>query len=78
MDGSQPRPWDATATSSALIQSHQAGAVTFDVTADVQAFLAGAQPNRGWIVKKTEEGAARIRAFTTTASSHIPWTTARG
>jgi len=55
---SQPQlhPWVEPATSSALIQNGQTGALSFDVTPDVQAFLAGTAQNDGWIVKKDVEG----------------------
>jgi probable HAF family extracellular repeat protein len=49
-------PWSEPATASALITNGQTGAVTFDVTADVRAFLAGTAANHGWIIKKDLEG----------------------
>jgi len=54
MDDSASYPWVATPTATTLIKNGQAGVVTFDVTADVQAWLAG-QPNDGWLLKKTAE-----------------------
>ena len=56
MDHSASYPWVATRTATALLRNGQTGVVTFDVTADVQAWLAGQQPNYGWILKKTVEG----------------------
>jgi len=56
MDHSASYPWVATPTTTALLRNGQTGVVTFDVTADVQAWLAGQQPNYGWILKKTVEG----------------------
>ena len=49
-------PFAATPTASALISNGQSGEVSFDVTADVLAFLDGSQPGFGWILKKTNEG----------------------
>ena len=54
-------PWSggtvaAAATATVLQTNALTGYVPFDVTADVAAFLAGT-PNRGWIVKKRDEGA---------------------
>lgn len=57
MQGPSPRPWDATPSATATITSTTAGVLTLDVTADVAAVLAGA-PDHGWILKKTDEGAA--------------------
>ena len=34
------------------------GRVSFDVTADVQAFLAGVATDRGWLIKKAQEGSS--------------------
>ncbi|MCC6527959.1 MAG: VCBS repeat-containing protein [Polyangiaceae bacterium] len=58
MDGPSPRPWVATPTASATIHNGQTGVVTFDVTADVLSFLASSEENHGWLLKKTDEGAA--------------------
>lgn len=55
MDDSASYPWVATPTATALLKNGQTGLVSFDVTADVQAWLAG-QSNDGWILKKTVEG----------------------
>jgi hypothetical protein len=55
MDHSAAWPFVAETTATALLRNGQTGVVTFDVTADVQAWLAG-QPNDGWILKKTVEG----------------------
>jgi hypothetical protein len=56
MDHSASYPWVATPTATALLRNGQTGVVAFDVTADVQAWLAGQQQNFGWILKKTVEG----------------------
>jgi hypothetical protein len=55
MDHSAAFPWVAAPTATALLRNDQTGVVTFDVTSDVQAWLAGQQPNYGWILKKTVE-----------------------
>ena len=49
-------PWAEPATHTVLITNGLTGTISFDVTADVQAFLAGGTPNHGWIVKKDLEG----------------------
>ena len=56
-------PWVEQATSSVLITNGLSGTVSFDVTADVQAFLAGSVPNDGWIVKKELEGPSGLVQF---------------
>jgi hypothetical protein len=50
-------PWDPDATDTVLITKGLLGTVSFDVTNDVADFLDGAEPNHGWIIKKTDEGA---------------------
>ena len=55
MDDSAAYPWIATPTATAVLKNGQTGVVSFDVTADVQAWLAS-QPNDGWLLKKTVEG----------------------
>lgn len=60
---SQPdcvQPWgggsfDAEPTDTILHTNGLAGWVSFDVTGDVESFLAGS-PNYGWIIKKNDEG----------------------
>jgi hypothetical protein len=54
-----------------LHAQHPAGAVSFGVTADVPACLAG-QPNGGWILKKTVEGDPGKVDFGSRASSAPP------
>ena len=44
------------------------GWIEFDVTSDLQTFLSNTEPNYGWIVKKTEEGAPGIVEFTSDES----------
>ena len=48
--GSPPNPWATPATASAAI-SGATSTLSFDVTADVRAFLDGSKPNFGWIIK---------------------------
>lgn len=55
MDHAANYPFRAETTATALLRNGQSGVVSFDVTADVQAWLAG-QPNDGWLLKKTVEG----------------------
>jgi hypothetical protein len=64
-------PWMQQATGSALISNGQLGSVTFDVTADVQAFLAGTA-NSGWIVKKEVEGQPGYVNFGSRESNSAP------
>jgi hypothetical protein len=56
-------PWDPTVTASALITNGLTGAVTFDVTTDVQKWLAGTAANDGWIIMKQEEGQNGLVSF---------------
>ena len=46
-------PWVATPTATVLMKNGQTGTVLLDVTADVRAFVAGTQPNVGWLLRKT-------------------------
>jgi hypothetical protein len=48
------------------------GTVSFDVTADVQAFLAGAAQNNGWIVKKDLEGPSGLVQFASRETGNGP------
>jgi hypothetical protein len=49
-----PRPYEGTPTDSANLVSASGDTVTFDVTADVQSFLAG-EANHGWALLGTED-----------------------
>lgn len=70
-------PWNggsfaAVPTATALITRQTTGSVSFDVTADVAAFLAGAA-NDGWLIAKTDEAlAGRIDFTSREASSGQP------
>jgi len=55
--------FDPTATASFLQTNGVTGAVQFDVTADVQAFISGTN-NFGWIVKKLSESAGGVVEYT--------------
>jgi hypothetical protein len=73
----QLHPWAATPTATAVIANGQRGAVEWDVTADVRAFLtggAGGAPvaNHGWVLKKTEEGAPGQVSFASRESANDP------
>lgn len=59
-----PFPFATTATATTTLVDRQTGAATWDVTADVQAFIAGAQ-NHGWLLKSVREfgpGRAHFRS----------------
>jgi hypothetical protein len=45
-----PNPWASPATATVVLPSRP-GVIRFDVTADVQAFLAGTAPNHGWMLR---------------------------
>ncbi len=55
MDHSAAYPFVAETSATARLRNGQTGVVSFDVTADVLAWLSG-QPNDGWVLKKTVEG----------------------
>ncbi len=65
-------PWAAEPTSTALIQKFQVGTVTFDVTDDVLDFLNSPDTNNGWLIKKTNEGAAGRIEFGSRESEYPP------
>ncbi|MFN0153114.1 MAG: LamG-like jellyroll fold domain-containing protein [Gaiella sp.] len=56
-------PWVEPATATKLITNGLLGTISFDVTSDVQAFLAGSAANNGWIIKKDVEGQAGQAQF---------------
>jgi hypothetical protein len=56
MGSGSPNPWVATPTATATMTNGLSEVVTFDVTADVAAWLGGTL-NAGWILKKVNEGA---------------------
>lgn len=48
---SSQAPWVLAPTDLARVHNGVGGSVSFDVTADVRAFLSGATPNHGWLVR---------------------------
>ena len=56
-------PWVEPATSLSTITSGQTGSVSFDVTTDVAGYLDGTLENRGWLLKKEDEGASGLIDF---------------
>jgi RHS repeat-associated protein len=57
------QPWLSPATATATILNNQTGTVSFSVTADVAAILAGTWPGHGWLLKKVDETANGTIAF---------------
>jgi hypothetical protein len=51
-----PPPYELTPSGSLLVTGDLVGTVSIDVTADLQAMLAGQVPNHGWLIRKTDEG----------------------
>jgi len=49
------QPWLSPASATRLITNGQVGVVSFDVTADVAAILAGSSAGHGWLIKKVDE-----------------------
>ena len=70
--GSGSNPWAATPSASLLVENSTSGTVTFDVTADVQAFLDGVEVNHGWILKKAQEGQNGSIEFASNQSATPP------
>ena len=46
-----PNPFAVPASATTTIAPQQTGVISFDVTADVKGFLAGSQPNHGWMLR---------------------------
>jgi hypothetical protein len=53
-----PSPYASTPSGSLLVTGDREGTVSIDVTSDVQAMVAGQVGSYGWIIRKTDEGAA--------------------
>ena len=68
----QLHPWVQAPTDTTLITKFQTGTVSYDVTSDVQSYLAGQTPNLGWIIRKTEEGQAGRIEFATRETGSGP------
>lgn len=64
-------PWPAAATDSLAMTNGQTGTVSFNVTADVQAFLSGTS-NFGWVVKPVNDAAAADMRFRSRESTSPP------
>jgi hypothetical protein len=56
MNDSSQWPFAAAPSDVVIHQNGQLGAVEWDVTSDVQAYLAGTATNEGWLIKKVDEG----------------------
>jgi hypothetical protein len=48
-------PWVSPPTSSVFVEGDASGTLSFDVTADVAAFLTGAAENHGWLLKRAND-----------------------
>jgi hypothetical protein len=66
-----PNPWEPTPTGTVTITNGRRGVVTFDVTADVAAWLGGTF-NAGWILKRVEEGPSGAVEFGARESASPP------
>jgi hypothetical protein len=64
-------PFAPVPTATAIIYNGQGGVVSFDVTSDVAAMLAG-QASHGWILKKVEEGQNGRVEFGSRESTLVP------
>jgi hypothetical protein len=64
-------PWVGTPTATATITNGLGGVVTFDVTADVAAWVSGT-PNAGWILKRVDEGPSGAVEFGARESAAPP------
>lgn len=72
MSNSSLWPFASAATATSTITNNQTGTVSFDVTADVQAFVNGSTQNYGWLLKKVDEGANGQIEFGTKESANSP------
>ncbi len=64
-------PWVVPPTATATITNGLRGVVTFDVAADVAAWLSGT-PNAGWILKRVDEGPSGAVEFGSRESGSPP------
>jgi hypothetical protein len=53
-----PSPYVGTASGTLLVTGDLEGTVSIDVTSDVEAMVSGQVGSYGWIIRKTDEGAA--------------------
>jgi hypothetical protein len=72
MSTTGPNPWLMPTTTTVLMTNGLRGVVTFDVTADVAAFLSGAASNYGWVLKRTDEGPSGSVDFGSRESGVVP------
>lgn len=66
----QLHPWAEPATAGATITNGSSGTVSFDVTPDVAAFLAGSAVNDGWILMRSQELMPGLVAFAHARAAH--------
>jgi YD repeat-containing protein len=65
-------PFILTATATSQVANGTQGAISFDVTQDVQAIVAGTQPGHGWIIKKVDENATGSLRFASREQGPAP------
>lgn len=64
-------PFVSTPTATATITNNKTGTVSFNVTADVQAFLSGTT-NNGWVVRKDDETKDGVIQFSSREGDNAP------
>jgi alpha-tubulin suppressor-like RCC1 family protein len=69
---SSAQPWISPATDTHVMTSNATGVISFDVTADVTAILAGSWPGHGWLLKNIDEGASGTVSFRSREQSGGP------
>ena len=67
-----PNPWAGLATASATVPSPAPATLSFDVSADVAAFLAGSAPNFGWILRSDAADTDIVAAIGARESAQPP------
>jgi YD repeat-containing protein len=65
-------PFVLTATATAQVGNGTNGAISFDVTSDVLAIVAGNQPGHGWLIKKVDENASGSLRFASREQGPAP------
>jgi YD repeat-containing protein len=65
-------PFILTATATSQVANGTQGALSFDVTADVAALVAGTQPGHGWLIKKVDENATGSLRFASREQGPAP------
>ena len=71
MTGSTP-PFVTTPVAQSVITNAQSGVVSFDVTSDIRAFLAGQATNQGWLLKLATESETGTVVFHSKESGSKP------